>query len=160
MRRAERQTVCINHRQEKHVSSNVCLLLSWNKNASRLPRPCFPEHFRTEMGHTHACIGTYDKLRSVWTHDCLKKKKNYLFHLCLLNYQHFCLPLALMWEMDHKESWVPKNWCFWIKVLEKTLERSLDSKIKSVNPKGNQPWIFTGRTDVETEIPILLPPDA
>ena len=65
-----------------------------------------------------------------------------------------------MWEMDHKESWVPKNWCFWIKVLEKTLERSLDSKIKSVNPKGNQPWIFTGRTDVETEIPVLWPPDA
>ena len=62
--------------------------------------------------------------------------------------------------MDHKESWAPKNWCFWTVVLEKTLEHPLDSKeIKSVNPRGNQPWIFTGRTDAEDEAPILWPPD-
>ena len=65
-----------------------------------------------------------------------------------------------MWEMDHKESWALKNWCFWTVVLEKTLERSLDCKvIKPVNPKGNQSWIFIGRTDAEGETPILWPPD-
>ena len=66
-----------------------------------------------------------------------------------------------MWEVDHKESWVPKNWCFWIVVLEKTLESPLDWKeIKPVNPKGNQSWIFTGRDDAEAEAPILWLPDA
>ena len=61
-----------------------------------------------------------------------------------------------MWDWDHKESWVLKNWCFRIVVLEKTLESSLNCKeIKPVNPKGNQPWIFTGRTDAEAEILIL-----
>ena len=66
-----------------------------------------------------------------------------------------------MWELDHKEGWVPKNWCFWTVVLEKTLESPLDCKeIKPVNPKGNQPWVFIGRTDGEAEAPILWPPDA
>ena len=65
-----------------------------------------------------------------------------------------------MWELDHKEGWVPKNWYFQIVLLEKTLESSLDCKeIKPVNPKGNQPWIFIGRTDTEAETPILWPPD-
>ena len=65
-----------------------------------------------------------------------------------------------MWELDHEEGWVPKNWCFWI-VLEKTLESLLDSKeIKPINPKGNQPWIFIGSTEAETEAPVLWPPDA
>ena len=65
-----------------------------------------------------------------------------------------------MWELDQKEGWMAKNWCLWI-VLEKTLESPLDSKeIKPVNPKGNQPWIFIGRTDAEAEAPILWPPDA
>ena len=64
-------------------------------------------------------------------------------------------------EFDHKEGWVLKNWCVWTVVLKKTLESPLDSKeIKSVNPKGNQPWIFTGRTDAEAKAPILWPPDA
>ena len=63
-------------------------------------------------------------------------------------------------ELDHKEGWAPKNWCFWIVVLEKTLESPLDCKeIKPFNPKGNQSWIFTGRTDAEAEAPILWPPD-
>ena len=66
-----------------------------------------------------------------------------------------------MWELDYKESWVQKNWCFWTVVLEKTLEGPLDCKeIKPVNPKGNQSWIFIGRTDAEAETPILWPPDA
>ena len=68
-----------------------------------------------------------------------------------------------MWmrKMDYKESWVPKNWCFWTVVLEKTLESPLDSKeIQPVHPKGNQSWIFIERTDTEAETPILGPPDA
>ena len=66
-----------------------------------------------------------------------------------------------MWELDYKEGWVPKNWCFWTVVLENTLESPLDSmEIKSVNPKGDQSWIFIGRTDVEAEAPILWPCDA
>ena len=65
-----------------------------------------------------------------------------------------------MWELDRKEGWVLKNWCFWTVVLEKTSEGPLDSKeIKSVNPKGNQPWTYIGRTDAEAEAPILWPPD-
>ena len=65
-----------------------------------------------------------------------------------------------MWELDYKESWVDKNWCFWTVVLEKTLESPLDCKeIQPINPK-NQSWIFTGRTDVYAETPILRPPDA
>ena len=65
-----------------------------------------------------------------------------------------------MWELDYKESWVPKNWCFWTVVLEKTLESPLDCKeFNSVNPKGNQSRIFIGRTDAEAETAILWPPD-
>ena len=65
-----------------------------------------------------------------------------------------------MWELDHKESWVPKIWCFWTVVLEKTLESLLDCKeIQPVNPKGDQSWIFIGRTDAEAETPILWPLD-
>ena len=66
-----------------------------------------------------------------------------------------------MWELDHKEGWTLKNWCFQIVVPEETLQSPQDSKdIKPVNPKGNQPWIFTGKTDAEAEVPILWPPDA
>ena len=66
-----------------------------------------------------------------------------------------------MWEYDYKESWVLKNWCFWTMVLEKILENPLDCKeIQLVHPKGNQFWIFIGRTDVEVKTPILWPPDA
>ena len=66
-----------------------------------------------------------------------------------------------MWELDYKESWVLENWCFWTVVLEKTLESPLDCKeIKPVNPKGNQSWIFTGRTDAEAKSPIVWSPNA
>ena len=62
-----------------------------------------------------------------------------------------------MWELDYKDSWVPKNWCFWTVVLEKTLESPLDSKeIQPFHPKGNQSWIFIGRTDDEAETPNTL----
>ena len=66
-----------------------------------------------------------------------------------------------MWELDYKESWVKKNWCFWTVVLEKTLESPLDCKeIQLVYPKGDQSWVFIGGTDVEAETPILWPHDA
>ena len=66
-----------------------------------------------------------------------------------------------MWKLDCEESWALKNWCFWSVVLEKTLESPLDCKeIQPVHPKGDQSWVFIGRTDVEAETPILWPPDA
>ena len=66
-----------------------------------------------------------------------------------------------MWELDHKESWAPKNWCFWTVVLKKTLESPLDCKeIKPVNPKRNQFSIFIERSDAEAEAPIIWPPDS
>ena len=69
-------------------------------------------------------------------------------------------PTQWIWELDYKESWVPKNCCFWTVVLEKAVESPLDcGEIQSVHPKGNRSWIFTGRTDAEAEAPILWPPD-
>ena len=65
-----------------------------------------------------------------------------------------------LWELDHKEGWAPKNWCFWTVVLEKTLKSPSDRKeIKPVNPKGDQPWILIGKTDAEAQAPILWSPD-
>ena len=77
--------------------------------------------------------------------------------------QSYCFSSShvCMWELDYKESWVLNNWCFWTVVLEKTLESPLDYKeIKPVNPKGNQPWIFIGRTDAEAETPIFWSSEA
>ena len=83
-----------------------------------------------------------------------------LTSLCSQSYV-FSSSHVQMRELDHKEVWVLKNWCFQTVVLEKALEGPLDSKeIKLVNPKGNQSWIFIGRTDAEAEVPILWPPDA
>ena len=66
-----------------------------------------------------------------------------------------------MWELDYKESWAQKNWCFWTVVLEKTPESPLDCKeIQPVHSKGDQSWVFTGRTDAEAEAPVLWPPHA
>ena len=75
--------------------------------------------------------------------------------VCIFSSSHVCT-----WELDYKESWVPKNWCFWIVVLEKTLESSLDYKeIQPVHPTEDQSWVFIWRTDAEAETPILWPPD-
>ena len=91
----------------------------------------------------------------------IKKKRHYFVNKGLYSQSYgFSSSLVWMWELGHKEGWVPKNWCFWTVVLEKTLERPLDWKeIKPVNPRGNQPWIFIGRTDAEAETPVLWPPD-
>ena len=81
--------------------------------------------------------------------------------VCLVKAMVSPVVMYWMWELDHKESWALKNWCFWTVVLEKTLESPLDCKeIQSVHPKGNQSWIFTGRINVEAETPVLWPPDA
>ena len=90
----------------------------------------------------------------------IKKKRHYFANKGLSNQGYgFSSIHVWMWVLDYKESWVPKNWCFWTVVLEKTLENPLDCKeIKPANPKGNQFWIFIGRTDVEAETPILWPP--
>ena len=82
--------------------------------------------------------------------------------VCLVKAMVFTVVMyGRMWALDYRESWAPKNWCFWTVVLEKILQSPLDWKeIKSVNPKRNQPWIFIGRTDAKAEAPILWLPDA
>jgi len=93
--------------------------------------------------------------------QCTKKQRHHIANKGPYR-QSYCFSIShvWMWELDHKESWAPKNWCFQTVMLEKTLESPLDSKeIKPVNPKGNQPWIFIGRTDTKVEAPILWPPD-
>ena len=91
----------------------------------------------------------------------VKKQRRYFANkgLSSQNYD-FSSSHVWMWELNYKEGWVLKNWCFWTVVLEKIIESPLDIKIKPVNPKGNQLWIFIGRTDAEAEAPILWPPDA
>ena len=90
----------------------------------------------------------------------IKKQRHYFAHEGLSSQSYgFSNSHVWMWELDHKEGWALKNWCFW--TVLKTLESPLDFKgIKPVNPKGNQSWIFIGRTDAEAEAPILWPPDA
>ena len=92
---------------------------------------------------------------------CIKKQKHHFANKGPYSQRHrFSSSHIWMWRLDHKECWAPKNWWFWIVVLEKTLESPLDcKKIKPVNPKGNQSWIFIGRTDAEGEAPILQSPD-
>ena len=96
---------------------------------------------------------SYDKSRQQKSRDITLPAKVHLVKAMVF-------PHVWMWELDYKESWAPKNWCLWTVVLEKTLESPLDSKeIQPVHPKGNQSWIFIGRTHAEVETPILWPPD-
>ena len=99
---------------------------------------------------------SYDKRR-----QCIKKQRHHFANKgpysqsCGFSKSH-----VWMWELEHKDCWVPKNWCLQTVVLEKIPESPLNRKeIKPVNPKGNQPWIFFGRSDAEAEIPVLWPPD-
>ena len=93
--------------------------------------------------------------------ECIKKQRYYIANKGPSSQGGgFSRSRVWMWELNYKERWVPKNWCFWTVALEKTLENPLDCKeIKSVNPKGNQSWIFIERTDAEAETPLLWPPD-
>ena len=97
----------------------------------------------------------YDKPR-----QCIKKQKHHFADKGLYSQIYgFSCSHVQMWELDHKEAWVLKNWWFWIAMLEKTLESTLDrEEIKPVNPQGNWPWLFIGRTNAKA--PILWPPDA
>ena len=101
--------------------------------------------------------------RKVMTNlDSILKSRNITLStkVCLVKGMVFSSSHAWVWELDYKESWVPKNWCLWAVVLEKTLESLLDSKeIQPVHPKGDQSWEFTERTDAEAETPIFWPPD-
>ena len=100
---------------------------------------------------------TMTKLDSI-----LKKQRHYFVNKVPSSQSYgFSNSHLWMWELDYKESWEQKYWCFWTLVLEKTLESPLDCKeIQPVNLKGNQSWIFIGRTDAEAETPIFWPPDA
>ena len=91
----------------------------------------------------------------------IQKQRRYFANKGLYSQSYgFSSSHVWMWKLDYKESWALKNWCFWTTVLEKTLESPLDCKdIKLVHPKGNQSWIFLGRTDAEAETTILWPPD-
>ena len=92
----------------------------------------------------------------------IKKQRRYFSNKCLSHQGYgFSSSHVWMWQLEYKESWAPKNWHFWTVVLEKTHESLLDCKeIQPVHPKGDQSWVFIGRTDVEAETPILWPPDA
>ena len=92
----------------------------------------------------------------------IKKQRHYFVHKGLPSQSYgFSSSHIWMWELDYKESWAPKNWCFWTVVLEKTLESPLDCKeIQPIHSKGNQSWVFIGRTDAEAESPVLWPPHA
>ena len=91
----------------------------------------------------------------------IKNQRHYFADKCpSVQSYSFSSSHVWLWELDYKESWVSKNWCFWTMVLDKTLESSLDCKeIQPVHPKGDQSWIFIGRTDAEAETPILWLPD-
>ena len=99
---------------------------------------------------------SYDKPR-----QHIKKQRHHFSKKCLSSQSYnFSSSHVWMWELDHKEGWMQKNLCFWTVVLEKTPESPLDSKeFKPVNPKGNQLWLFIGRTCAETEAPIFWPSD-
>ena len=111
------------------------------------------------MKLTDACSfkKSYDQPR-----QHIKKQRHYFVNKGLSSQGYgFSNSHVWMWELDYKESWALKIWCFWTVVLEKTLESPLDCKqIQPVHPKGDQSWIFIGRTDAEADTPILWPPDA
>ena len=94
-----------------------------------------------------------------WQH--IKKQQHYFAYKGPYSQSYgFSGSHVQMWELDNEKGWVQKNWCLPTVVLDKTLDSALDNKeIKPVNPKGNQPWIFIGRTGAEAEVPILWPPD-
>ena len=106
--------------------------------------------------------GTYSLEGKLWPpRQHIKQQRHYLSNQCPSGQGYgFSSSHVWMWEFYSKESWALKNWCFWTVVLEKTLESPLDCKeIHPVHPKGDQSWVFIGRTDVEPEAPILWPPD-
>ena len=114
------------------------------------------DHYHEIKRHLPPWKKSYDQPR-----QHIKKQSHHFANKCPYSQSYgFSSSHVWMWELDHKESWVPKNWCFWI-VLEETLESPFNcTEIKPVNPKGNQSWIFIGKDDAEAEAPTLWPPDA
>ena len=110
----------------------------------------------TKLKYTCSLEESYDKPR-----QRIKKQRHYFADKGPSSQGYgFSSGHVWIWELDHKESWAQKNWCFWSVVLKKTLESPLDRKeIQPVHPKGDQSWIFIGRTDAEAETPILWPRD-
>ena len=110
-----------------------------------------------KLKDTYSWKESYDQPR-----QHIKKQKHYFDNKGQSSQGYgFSSSHVWVWELDYKESWAQKNWCFCTAVLEKTLESPLDCKeIQPVHPKGDQSWVFIGRTDVETETPILWPPDS
>ena len=105
----------------------------------------------------------YSLEEKLWQTDSILKSRDVtlLTKVHIVKAMVFLVVMYQMWELDHKKGWVLKNWCFRIMVLKKTLECPFDCKeIKPVNPKGNQSWIFIGRTDVEARVPVFWLPDA
>ena len=112
------------------------------------------------QSHHHYSIVQYWKFHSNQARESIQIGREEIKTICSQSYG-FSSSHVQMWELDHKEGWAPKNWCFQTVVLKKTLNNPMDSKeIKPVNPKGNQHWIYIGRTDPEAETPKLWPPDA
>ena len=124
--------------------------------------PMFTAH--TMISYT---VGIHYILESILTYWATNKNNVYTWTVFTLQKNFASMILfdsyyiqVWMWQLDHKESWVLKNWCFWTVVLEKTLGSPLDCKeVQPVHPKGDQSWVFIGRTDAEAEAPILWPPD-
>ena len=129
---------------------------NWQTLSSWAPKSLQMVTAATELKDACSLEESYDKARQP-----IKKQRHYSARKGLSSQSYgFSSSHVWMWELDHEEGLMLKNWCFWALVLEKTLANPLNCKeIKPVNPKGNQSWIFTGRTDAKAEAPILWPPD-
>ena len=116
---------------------------------------CLLLNFPDEMTQIHRIIEFWSQSWDLGSRDITLSTKVHLVKAIVF-------PMVMYgWELDCEESWVPKNWCFWTVVLEKTLEHPLNCKeIQPVHPKGDQSWVFIGRTDAEAETPVLWPPHA
>ena len=130
----------------------------WHTLFSRAPKLLQMVTAVIKIFKRHLLLGR----KAVTTLDSILKSRHYFANKDPSSQGYvFSNSLVWMWELDYKESWALKNWCFWAVVLEKTFESPFDvMEIQPVHSKGNQSWIFIGRTDVETEAPILWPPDA
>ena len=131
-----------------------------NGNSERYYFGGLQNHCRWWLSHEikrHLLLGR----KAMTNLDSILKNRDTIL-LCLSSQSYsFSSSHVWMWELDYKESWVPKNWCFWTVVLEKTLESPLDCKeIQPVHPKGDQSWVFFGRNDAKAETPVLGPPHA
>ena len=138
------------------LNPQLLSLLHWQADSLPLAPPGWLHLLLSSREGRKAWIKSSDKPR-----QCIKKQRHYFADKVPFTQSYgFSSSCARIWELDHKEGWAQKNWCFWTLVLEKTLECPLDCKeIKPVNPKGNPSLIFIGRTDAGTEAPILWPPD-